>query len=65
MQQDYLRKRVRLAKACNEDIKYKHFAEFLNISEASFYNWLSGKYKLSRKNEQDLNHIVIDLIDIE
>ena len=63
MQQEELRKKVRIAKALNEDIFYKDFAEYLEITEYSFYNWLHGYYNLSRKNHIKLNDIVSDLID--
>ena len=63
MQQDNLRKQVRLAKANNIDILYKDFAEYINISLNSFYNWLSGSYELSYKKAKLLEDITIDLID--
>lgn len=61
--QDILRKQVKLAKACNDDIYYKDFASYLNITEHSFYNWLNGEYSLSYDNAKKLEDIVIDLID--
>lgn len=63
MQQEDLRKKVRLAKALNDDIFYKDFAEYLEITEYSFYNWLHGYYNLSRKNYIKLNDIITDLTD--
>ena len=62
MQED-LRREVRLAKALNEDIYYKDFAEFLDITEHAFYNWLSGYYSLNSSNSNKLHELVIDLID--
>ena len=61
--QDNLRKKVKLAKALNDDIYYKDFAEYLEISEHAFYNWLCGYYKLSRRNYRKLNDIIVDLIE--
>lgn len=61
--QDNLRKKVKLAKACNIDIFYKDFAEYLEITEHSFYNWLNGYYELSQNNAKKLNDLVVDLID--
>ena len=63
MQQDNLRKNVRIAKANNEDINYRDFAEYINISLNSFYNWLNGSYKLSYKKAKLLEDITIDLIE--
>ena len=40
--QDILRKQTKIAKALNEDFTYKAFAEALNITDHSFYNWLKG-----------------------
>lgn len=61
--QDNLRKEVKLAKACNDDIYYKDFAEYLDITEHAFYNWLNGYYNLSDKNIKKLHDLVVDLID--
>ena len=63
MKQDELRKQVRLARACNEDIYYKHFAAYLDMTEQSFYNWLNGSYDISAENVKKLKSVVIDLID--
>lgn len=59
--QEKIRKKVKLAKALNEDIYYKDFAEYLNITEHSFYNWLKGYYNLSTYNLHKLEDVVIDL----
>ena len=61
--QDNLRKQVKLAKACNDDIYYKDFAEYLEITEHAFYNWLNGYYNLSDKNARKLRDLVVDFID--
>lgn len=63
MDQDFLRKQVKLAKVCNDDIFYKDFAKYLEIKEHSFYNWLNGEYKLKNDKAKKLYEIVIDLID--
>ena len=62
-QQDRLRKQVRLVKAEYDDIYYKNFAEYLDINEHSFYNWLNGYYDLSADKERKLEEIIIDLLD--
>ena len=59
--QEKIRKKVKLAKALNEDIYYKDFAEYLNISEHSFYNWLKGYYDLCAKKLLKLEDVVVDL----
>ena len=44
--QNYLRKEVRLAKACNDDITYKDFADFLEIEHKSFLNCIICTYSV-------------------
>ena len=61
-EQEEMRKRVKMAKAMNNDIYYKDFAEYLCVSQNSFYNWLKGYYNLSNRKLNKLNEIVIDLI---
>ena len=60
--QDRIRKMVKLAKIENEDIFYKDFAGFLNITEHSFYNWLKGYYDLSDKKAKMLEDLLTDLL---
>lgn len=62
--QDYLRREVRLAKALEDDLYYKDMANYIGITEYSFYNFLKGYYDLSRKKERMLHEILIDLIDM-
>lgn len=52
-----------MAKALNEDIYYKDFASYLDMTEHAFYNWLHGYYNLSSNNVMKLRDVVIDLID--
>lgn len=59
--QDILRKQTKIAKALNEDFTYKAFAEALNITDHSFYNWLKGYYNLSHAKAEYLQSIVIEL----
>lgn len=61
--QDELRKQTRIAKACNEDITYKDFAESIGLTINSFYNWLNGYYELSSTKAKYLEDIVINLAD--
>lgn len=63
MTQELLRKQTKIAKACNDDIYYKDFAQYLNMAEHSFYNWLNGYYDLSTKKAKQLQEVIIDLID--
>lgn len=63
MSQDNIRKKVKIAKACNEDIYYKDFADYLDITVQSFYNWLNGYYNLSYRKIQQLEDVITDLID--
>ena len=58
--QDILRKQTKIAKALNEDFTYKAFAEALNITDQSLYNWLKGYYKGSHAKAEYLQSIVIE-----
>ena len=55
-----LRKQKNIAKALNEDCTYKAFAEALNMTDHSFYNWLKGYYNLSHAKAEYLQSIVIE-----
>ena len=61
--QDYLRQEVKLAKALEEDLYYKDMANYIGITEYSFYNFLKGYYDLSYKKEKMLHEVLIDLIE--
>ena len=61
MKQDEVRKQVKLAKAKNDDIYYKHFASYIGVTEHSFYNWLKGYYKFSDEKLSKLQEVVVDL----
>lgn len=64
MKQDVLRKQVRRIKAEYDDIRYYDLAEYIGITEASFYNWLQGYYSLSSKRANKLHEIAIDLLEL-
>ena len=55
-----LRKRVKLLHAL-QDIKYKEIAEYLEIKQGSFTNWLNGYYDLGEKKQQALTQILNNL----
>lgn len=61
MKQCEVRKLVKLAKAKNDDIYYKDFAEYLDITKHGFYNWLKGYYDLSDDKLYKLIDVVVDL----
>lgn len=61
--QEILREKVKIAKALNNDIYYYQFAEYIEIAEHSFYNWLKGYYDLSTTKARKLENIINDLID--
>lgn len=61
MKQYEVRKMVKLAKAKNDDIYYKDFAEYLDITQHGFYNWLKGYYELSDDKLYKLIDVVVDL----
>lgn len=61
MKDEELRKRVRILKATKAIDNYYEIAEFLEITEKSFYNWLSAYYTLSDEKKKLLNLIIDDL----
>ena len=61
--QDVLRQEARVAKAKNhEDFSYSDFADIINITVDSFYNWLNGQYNLSSKKAKELHSFLSDLL---
>jgi len=61
--QDKLREQARVARAINHDcFTYADFADYLEISVNSFYNWLNGYYDLSSKKADNLNSFLSDLL---
>jgi hypothetical protein len=56
-----LRKQVKLLKATSAITNYYEVAELLEITEKSFYNWLSGYYSLGHKKKEMLKSIIDDL----
>lgn len=57
-----LRKQVRLCKVYNNEWSYKQFAEVIDITPNSFYNWLNGYYELSYQKEKILKELLSDLM---
>lgn len=58
MNDEALRKRVKLYKAMGFIKNYYELAELLGITEKSLYNWLGGYFALGYKNKQTLNKIL-------
>ena len=54
---DFLRKEVKLLKAI-QGIPYKEIAEFLEIRQDSFYNWLKGYYNFGEERQARLYDVV-------
>ena len=52
-----LRKEVKLLKAL-QGIRYKEVAEFLEIRQDSFYNWLKGYYEFSEERQRMLLDVI-------
>ena len=52
-----LRKEVKLLKAL-QGISYKEVAEFLEIRQDSFYNWLKGYYELGDEKQRRLLDVI-------
>lgn len=60
--QENLRKKVKIAKALNDDWSYKAMSEVIGITDHAFYNWLHGFYKLSSRKVSDLESLIDDLM---
>lgn len=54
---DKLRKEVKLLKAL-QGISYKEVAEFLEIRQDSFYNWLKGYYEFGEERQRRLWDVI-------
>ena len=52
-----LRKEVKLLKAL-QGISYKEIAEFLEIRQDTFYNWLKGYYELGEAKQSRLLDVI-------
>lgn len=57
---DFLRQQVKLLKAL-QNISYKEIAEYLEIKQDSFYNWLKGYYNLSAEKQDRLKDIISNI----
>ena len=55
-----LRKQVKILKAL-QNISYKEIAEYLEINQNSFYNFINGQYNLSQEKAERLQDIIINL----
>ena len=65
MNDTVLRKQVKILKATEAINNYYEIANLLEISNKSFYNWLSGYYNLSEQKKKKLNVLISDLSIIE
>jgi len=54
---DKLRKEVKLLKAL-QGISYKEIADYLEIRQDSFYNWLKGYYDLGEERQNRLFDVI-------
>lgn len=54
---EYLRKEVKLLKAL-QNIQYKELAEYLEIKQDSFYNWLKGYYNFGEPRQKQLQEVI-------
>lgn len=48
-----LRKQVKMIKAL-QNVSYREIASYIEIKDASFYNWLQGQYSLSEERQRRL-----------
>lgn len=62
MNQDELRRDVRIAAAIYKDIFIKDYADYLGVNTNSFYNWLNGYYNLSYGKYIKLKGVIDDLL---
>lgn len=62
MSDEILRKKVKLLKATDSINNYYEVAELLEMSKASFYNWLNKRYNLGYEKKIFLNDIIDTLM---
>lgn len=60
MTNETLRTECKVLKAL-QNVSYKEFAEYLEIKQQSFYNWLKGEYDLCQEKQQKLFEIITNL----
>ena len=60
MNNEKLRTEVRKLKVY-QDIQYKEIAEYLEVKNSSFYNWLKGQFNLSQEKQNRLSEIIDNL----
>ncbi len=58
MNDNILRYKVKILKATNSIDNYYEIAELLEMSKASFYNWLNEHYNLGYEKKVFLNDII-------
>jgi succinate dehydrogenase flavin-adding protein (antitoxin of CptAB toxin-antitoxin module) len=61
MNDETLRKKVKMLKATEAIDNYREVAELLEVADGSFYNWLRGYYNLGSEKKQRLITIIADL----
>lgn len=54
MNQNNLRRRLKICKLQDNDFTYQEIADMLGIKIGSLYNFLAGAYDLSRAKAKDL-----------
>ena len=59
MSDNILRKKVKMLKATDSIRNYYEIAELLEMSKASFYNWLNEKYNLGYERKAFLKEIIV------
>lgn len=65
MEQEKLRKQLKVAKMNNNWFSYGDIADLLEIKVGSLYNFLAGAYNLSQTKARILRNWLIDLQDQE
>ena len=54
---EHLRKECKMLKAL-QNVSYKEMAEYLEITQDSFYCWLKGYYNLSEEKQKRLIEVI-------
>lgn len=62
MNDEVLRKRVKMLKATDSIQNYYEVAELLEMSKSAFYNWLHKEYNLGYEKKVFLNEIINTLL---
>lgn len=60
LDQNLIRKALKLAKIEDNDFSYQDISQMLQVKVGSIYNWLNGSFQLSQKKARYLKNWLAD-----